>query len=85
LWHGRELAKLKGEHTAMNEMRKHAAWYTKGMPESARLRERLCRVASMTELEDILADCLAASQSYERWREESRLAKAHQEELVSAQ
>lgn len=84
LWHGRELAKLKGEHTAMNEMRKHAAWYTKGMPESARLRERLCRVASMTELEEILADCLAASQDYERWREENRLAKAHQQELVEA-
>ncbi|MDF2439847.1 MAG: tRNA-dihydrouridine synthase [Abditibacteriota bacterium] len=75
LWHGRELAKLKGEHTAMNEMRKHAAWYTKGMPESARLRERLCRVASMMELEEILADCLVASQNFDAWREESRLAK----------
>ena len=32
LWHARELAKLRGEHTAMNEMRRHAAWYTKGMP-----------------------------------------------------
>jgi tRNA-dihydrouridine synthase B len=64
LWHAQELVKLKGEHTAMNEMRKHAAWYTKGMPESSRLRERLCRVSSMMELEDILAECLDAAHRY---------------------
>ena len=65
LWHAQELVKLKGERTAMNEMRRHAAWYTKGMPESSRLRDRLCRVSTMPELEDILAECLAASQKYE--------------------
>jgi tRNA-dihydrouridine synthase len=48
----------------MNEMRRHAAWYTKGMPESSKLRDRLCRVSSMLELEDILAECLDASQRY---------------------
>jgi len=64
LWHGRELAQLRGEHTAMNEMRRHAAWYTKGMPESSRLRDRLCRVSSLMELEDILADCLAIAHTY---------------------
>ncbi len=69
LWHGRELAKLKGEHTAMNEMRRHAAWYTKGMPESARLRERLCRVSSLTELEEILDECLEASRRFEMVKE----------------
>jgi tRNA-dihydrouridine synthase len=60
LWHARALIELKGERTAMNEMRRHAGWYTKGFPESARLRDRLCRVESLTELEDILAECLAA-------------------------
>ncbi|HVF84660.1 MAG TPA: tRNA-dihydrouridine synthase, partial [Abditibacteriaceae bacterium] len=65
LWHAGELVKMKGERTAMNEMRRHAAWYTKGMPESSALRGRLCQVASMTELEDILADCLSACQRYE--------------------
>jgi tRNA-dihydrouridine synthase B len=64
LWHARELMALKGERTAMNEMRRHAAWYTRGMPESSRLRERLCRVSTMTELEDILSECLAASERY---------------------
>jgi tRNA-dihydrouridine synthase B len=65
LWHARELAKLKGERTAMNEMRKHAAWYTKGMPESSRLRDRMCRVESMTELEELLGECLTAAERYE--------------------
>ena len=65
LWHARELIELKGEHTAMQEMRRHAAWYTKGMPESARLRDRLCRVSTMMELEDILAECLKATERRE--------------------
>ncbi|HVF10116.1 MAG TPA: tRNA dihydrouridine synthase DusB [Abditibacteriaceae bacterium] len=66
LWHARELVTLKGEHTAINEMRRHAAWYTNGMPESARLRERLCRVSSLMELEDILAECLRVADVYAR-------------------
>ena len=32
------LTALKGEYTALREMRKHAAWYTKGEPGSAKLR-----------------------------------------------
>lgn len=69
LWHARELMTLKGEHTAMNEMRRHAAWYTKGMPESARLRDRVCRVSSMIELEDILGEALRIAHQYEAMRE----------------
>lgn len=74
-WHARQLVELKGERTAMNEMRRHAAWYTKGFPESARLRDRLCRVESMMELEDIFAECIhayhrhgAARAEYDRQR-----------------
>jgi tRNA-dihydrouridine synthase B len=65
IWHARELAELKGEHTALNEMRKHAAWYTKGMPESSRLRDKLVRVSTLMELEDILEECLEVSRLYE--------------------
>ncbi len=65
LWHGRELMAIRGERTAMNEMRRHAAWYTKGMPESARLRDRMVRVSTLMELEDILNECLEVSQRYE--------------------
>lgn len=63
-WHARELIELKGEHTAMQEMRKHASWYTKGMPESARLREALCRVNLLSEMDAILDDALEAAARY---------------------
>jgi nifR3 family TIM-barrel protein len=78
LWHAKELINLKGEHTAMQEMRKHAAWYTKGMPESARLRERLCRVSSLMEFEEILDDCLDAATRY------GALKQAYQESQLVA-
>lgn len=64
LWHAAELEKLKGERSAMNEMRRHAAWYTKGMPESSRLRERLCHVESMVELQDMLHEALQIAEHY---------------------
>jgi nifR3 family TIM-barrel protein len=63
-WHARELMELKGEHTAMQEMRKHASWYTKGMPESARLRGLLCQVTTFVEMETILNDALEAAERY---------------------
>ncbi len=82
LWHARELIALKGERTAMNEMRRHAAWYTKGLPESSALRGRLCQVSSMLELEDILADCLRACQRYEL--EAQSFAELRAREIVEA-
>lgn len=63
-WHAQELMELKGEHTAMQEMRKHASWYTKGMPESSRLRGLLCQVTTFTEMEAILGEALAAAERY---------------------
>ncbi|RYX83716.1 tRNA dihydrouridine synthase DusB [bacterium] len=63
-WHARELTGLKGEHTAMQEMRKHSAWYSKGMPESARLRDQLCRINKLDELEAIWDEALAAAARY---------------------
>ncbi|MCL7749240.1 tRNA dihydrouridine synthase DusB [Halalkalibacter alkaliphilus] len=35
------LIKLKGEHVAVREMRKHAAWYLKGMRGSGRVRDKI--------------------------------------------
>lgn len=64
LWHAQELVNLKGEKTAISEMRKHAAWYTKGLPESARLREGLVRVNTLAELESILDECLEICRKY---------------------
>jgi nifR3 family TIM-barrel protein len=50
LEHAELLAVWAGEATGMRSFRKHAAWYTKGFRESARLRERLMRVADLAEL-----------------------------------
>ena len=44
LRHGRMLVQFKGEGVAMREMRGHMAWYTKGMPHSATLRNEINQV-----------------------------------------
>lgn len=48
------LIKEKGEHTGVCESRKHVAYYTKGMPGSAALRERINHAESFDEIESIL-------------------------------
>jgi hypothetical protein len=55
LEHARLLAGWLGEAGAMPSFRKHATWYTKGFPGGAALRERLMRVRTLVELEEILA------------------------------
>lgn len=49
----------EGQHEAlvMRTFRKHAGWYTKGFRGSAALREQLMHVASLHELEALLAGC----------------------------
>lgn len=54
LRHGQLLAELKGEWTAMREMRKHVAWYTAGFPHSAALRNEINQVETLEELTDLL-------------------------------
>lgn len=48
--HGELQMKHKGEAVAMREMRKHMAWYTSGLPHSAKLRNDINRVETMDEL-----------------------------------
>ncbi len=48
------LVGYKGEYIGIREMRKHAAWYTRGLKGSAELRERFNRAASRTEFAEIL-------------------------------
>lgn len=43
---------VKGEYTAVREMRKHLAWYTAGYPHSARYRQM---INSMENMEELLA------------------------------
>ena len=54
LRHARLQLKYKGEFIGIREMRKHVAWYTKGLKGSAKLREEINRVESYQELEELL-------------------------------
>ena len=46
----------KGEYTAVREMRKHIAWYTKGMPNATNIRECVNKIESIQELKNTLMD-----------------------------
>ena len=50
LRHARLTAEDKGEHMAVLQMRKHAGWYFKGAPGSARLRARVNKAETLADL-----------------------------------
>lgn len=54
LRHARLQLQYKGEYCGIREMRKHVAWYTKGLKGASRLREQINRVESYDELEALL-------------------------------
>ena len=54
LRHARLQIDFKGEYLGIREMRKHVAWYTKGMKGSAKLRDAINLVESYEELEELL-------------------------------
>lgn len=54
LRHGRMLAEYKGEGTAIREMRGHMAWYTRGLPHSAALRNEINQVETLEGLLELL-------------------------------
>ena len=54
--HASALVAWFGERQAMLAFRKHSGWYTRGFRSSARLRDRLMRVATLAELEQALLD-----------------------------
>ena len=45
--------RYKGEYTGIREMRKHVAWYTAGLPHSARLRGRVNESETMEEVKEL--------------------------------
>ena len=53
--HAKRLSEWMGTPWGVRDFRKHATWYTKGFPGSARLREALIRIETLDELEAILA------------------------------
>ena len=54
LRHARLQLQYKGEYSGIREMRKHVAWYTKGIPNAARLRDQINQVETISELENLL-------------------------------
>ena len=56
LKHAKLLIECKGEHTGIREMRKHVAWYTKGLHGSARLRDEVNKTETYEGLENILTE-----------------------------
>lgn len=52
LRHARMELEVKGEYTAVREMRKHISWYTVGYPNSAALRRDINSMETFEELEN---------------------------------
>ena len=52
--HAKMNVDYKGEYTGIREMRKHASWYTAGLPNSAKLRNMLGRIETVEDLCEIL-------------------------------
>lgn len=59
LRHARMQIEFKGEYTGIREMRKHAAWYTAGYKNSAKLRAKVCEVENYEQLEALFAEVLS--------------------------
>ncbi len=58
LRHARLQMQYKGDYLGIREMRKHVAWYTTGLKNSARLRGEINAVESYEELEKLLEERL---------------------------
>ncbi|MDX8047703.1 tRNA dihydrouridine synthase DusB [Gracilibacillus sp. S3-1-1] len=56
LLHAERLMKLKGERVAVMEMRKHAAWYLKGLKGTGKVRSLINQAETKKELEEVLYD-----------------------------
>lgn len=59
LRHARMLMAWKGEGIALREMRKHGAWYTKGLTGAAQARVYVQRANTLSDLEEALRMVLA--------------------------
>lgn len=56
LRHTRLQMEFKGDYLGIREMRKHVAWYTKGLEGSARLRDDINKVETYEELGELLKE-----------------------------
>ena len=56
LRHANLLLEYKGDYLGIREMRKHVSWYTSGLANSAKLRNRINAVETMEELEQVIQE-----------------------------
>ncbi|MFG6319738.1 MAG: tRNA dihydrouridine synthase DusB [Clostridia bacterium] len=56
LEHYNLLEEEKGEYTATREIRKHIAWYVKGLPNASVMRDRINQVQTTNEFKEILKE-----------------------------
>jgi len=69
------LVRYKGEGRAVLEMRKHLAWYTRGLRGAARLRARLHLADSAAAVRTLAADILAAGREDQILRQSQSLSE----------
>lgn len=62
----------KGEKTAVREMRKHIAWYIKGMKEATKIREKVNTLQTKQEVEDCLTEYFKTIQN--KYKQNSKIA-----------
>ncbi len=48
------LCSLKGEYIGVREARKHTAWYIKGLKDSAKIRDAVCKAQSLDEIYNMI-------------------------------
>ena len=64
LRHAEELAGLRGERRAVLQMRKHAAWYGKGLAGSSAFRKRVNACTTLAELRGAVALALSDGEAF---------------------
>ena len=60
VWQAEAACRYKGERVAMREMRKHGAWYLKGIRGAARWRDRVVRVNTLEEFCQLMREVAGA-------------------------
>jgi tRNA-dihydrouridine synthase len=56
--HLKDVAAFKGDETAASQMRKHLAWYMRGLKGAARVREAIMAAPTVSALQSVLAEYL---------------------------
>ncbi len=68
LRHLRLLVGDKGERVGVKEMRKHAAWYTRGLPGAAQVRVRVNAAVTLADMEAVLLQYIMDMETMEGTR-----------------